>query len=161
MPVLLRASKMTCKHTITVYSDTPITQSYFKGSVSIDERIFTGKGRSSTIVNFMPDEHGDYYYFAVQHCYPVDGAIIVAEIPLDKETSIQIFKLADHAVIKKRNLLSREMEILYFHNGSQVFSDSIRDRPPRSINSSVMDLSAMPPEPSVMLKDFIRNLKRY
>lgn len=161
MPVLLKASKMICKHSITVFSDLPVTTPYYKGSININERIFTGKGRSTTLVDFMPDETGSYYYFAIHQCYPVDGAIVVASIPLDTSTTIQIFKLADHAVIKKRNLLSREMEILYFHNGSQVYSDSIRDRPPRSIDSSIMDLSAMPPEPSVMLKDFIRNLKRY
>lgn len=161
MPVLLRASKITSKHSVIIYADVPVVTPYYKGSIHIGEREFIGRGRSVTTVTFTPNVEGSYYYFTVHQCYPVDGAVIVATIQLDLSTTIQIFKLAEYAIIKKRNLLSREMQILYFQHGIQVYSDIIKGKPPLTIQSTIMDLSTMPPEPSVALTEFIHNLKRF
>ena len=143
--IILQGTNDTRKKIVTVYTLEADAKPPYQGQILIEPVVTDRKGAVLNSVLFIPDSTSSYYYFSLSQCSAVDGARIHAIVRLGDTHALTIMELHTHAQIKRRNLLSRCIDLITFHKGIQIISEEIHGKPPITISSDLL------PKPSTTL----------
>ena len=143
--IILQGTNDTRKKSVTVYTLDSEAKPPYQGKILIEPVTVERAGNVLNTVLFTPDPTGHYYYFSLSQCNAVDGARVYAIVRLGDSHALTIMELHTHAQIKKRNLLSRCIDLITFHNGVQISSEEFYGKTPSTINSDIL------PSPSTIL----------